>query len=220
MGDDVKQTHPTHDELVSWLDGTLLARRKKFLETHMSRGCASCQTKADAIRATLGALSEFSLAPEIPGAAARTLARIRELAAPDPVAGAGDLARRAREALERVASLVFDSWRSPAPAGARAASPSIAAVRQLIFEREDDRYTVRVTRSSSRAPYQIIGQLLMTGQPVDCVTLLLRGADGRAVTIQSEDTGEFFFEDVPPGEYTILIRHRDGDVVLPGIDLP
>jgi hypothetical protein len=216
----VKETHPTHDEIVSWLDGTLLARRRKFLETHMSRGCAPCQAKADGIRATLGALSEFSLAPAIPGAGQRALERIRELAARDPADGAAALARRARAALERVASLVFDSWRSPAPAGARAASPSVAAVRQLIYEREDDRYTLRVTRSSSRVPYQIIGQLLMTGQPVDRVALLLRGADGRAVTIRSEDTGEFFFEDVPPGEYTILIRHPDGDVVLPGIDLP
>jgi hypothetical protein len=216
----VRQTHPTHDEIVSWLDGTLLARRRKFLETHMSRGCAPCQAKADEIRATLGALREFSLAPAIPGADVRALERIRGLAAPDPLAGAADLARRARASLERLAVLVFDSWRSPAPAGARAALPSVAAVRQLIYEREDDRYTVRVTRSAPRAPYQIIGQLLMIGRPVDRVALLLRGADGRAVTIRSEDTGEFFFEDVPPGEYTILIRHPDGDVILPGIDLP
>lgn len=216
----MKETHPTHDEIVSWLDGTLLARRKKSIETHLSRGCAACEAKADAIRATLGALREFSLAPAIPGADERALERIRELAAPGPVDGAAQLARRARAALERVARLVFDSWRSPAPAGARAASPSIAAVRQLIYEREDDRYTVRVTRSSSRAPYQIIGQLLMTGQPVDGVVLLLRAATGAAATIRSEDTGEFFFSDVAPGEYTILIRHPEGDVILPGIDLP
>ena len=52
-GGPVKETHPTHDEMVSWLDGTLLARRKKSIESHMSRGCASCAEKADAIRATL-----------------------------------------------------------------------------------------------------------------------------------------------------------------------
>lgn len=204
--------HPTLDQITSLVDGTLSSREGREVKAHLASGCSRCENAAARARTTLDALREHALTPAPPVLVERALEALRARRAP-----AGALARRAATLVARIATLVLDSGRSPAPAGVR--SSAAAAVRQLVYEWDADRFTVRVQRSGSHDRYEIMGQVLLTEGVVGGLRVTLRPEKGRSQRVLSESTGEFLFANVPAGSYSILVECPGGTVSLPGIEL-
>ncbi len=202
--------HATLDEVVSFLDGTMPAREKRRLAAHIDGGCARCGALAAQIKTTLDALNEVPAVPSFADARERALREIRER-----VEGRG-LAALGKAVAARVATLLLDSLRSPAPAGARG---GVAPVRHLVFEWEGDRFTIRVALGAEPGTYRVAGQILAAGREDVEVPIHLRPARGRARRTTSRPSGEFLFEGVPPGDYSLVVGYPEGDVVLTGIDL-
>lgn len=125
------------------------------------------------------------------------------------------LAARALRAVERIASLVLDSAAQPALAGVRGGT---ASARQLVYEWNADRYALRIQRR--QAAYDIMGQILRsTGEP-SAVRVELRPEHGRARLVRSSTTGEFAFDAVSAGRYSLHVGPPEEAVTLPGVDLP
>ncbi len=209
----MKTSHLTLDTIAALLDGRLADDVRVQAEAHLAEGCAECRAHAEELGTALRALKSYSLTP-VPGAAVeRALASLRERGF-----GAA-LARKAGEALDRVAALVFDSWKTPATAGVRGSA--VAPVRQLVYEWEDDRYTLHVQRDSETDPYVIRGRVFLTEGNAGAINVHLSPATtARARKAKTDASGEFVFETVRRGRYTVRIEAPGGDVTLSGIELP
>lgn len=207
----MESRHLTLDEIAALFDGRLEGRAKKAAEAHLKTGCPQCGAEAEEIRAALRALERYDLEPLPTAVAERALAAIRGLRA------RGSLVKRAGEALERIAGLVLDSSREIAPAGVRGA---VAPVRQLVYEWEEDRFTLHIRRDDDESAYEIMGRIFSTEGDVAGVAIHLNRASGRGLTARADATGQFVFEGVRRGSYTVRIELPGGDVTLPGIELP
>lgn len=204
----MKNEHPSFDDIASYLDETVTARRRDEIGKHLNT-CTRCDKIATRVRKVLQALRTDALTPAPTGLAEKALGAIREQRVPT-------LAERADSLLSRIAALVFDSNTRPAPAGVRG---TVAPVRQLVYEWESDRFTIRVQREATGGTYEIRGQILLTEGRVDGLAVHLRPQSGRGRRTTSAITGEFAFEGVAPGAYSIRIASNGGDISLPGIEL-
>ncbi len=203
--------HLTLDEIAALLDGRLAGSDRNAAEAHLAGGCAPCRAEADEVRLALRALARYDLEPLPRAVAERALEAIRALRA------GGRLARKVGEALERVAALVFDSGAETARVGVRGA---VAPIRQLVYEWEEDRFTLHIRREPEESEYEIMGRVFSTVGEVADVEVQLKPASGRARKTRTEATGQFVFEGVRRGRYTVRIDSPGGDVTLPGIELP
>ena len=101
-----------------------------------------------------------------------------------------------------IASLIFDSFRQPALAGARGPS---AAARQLVMRAEDFDVHIKVWGEPDHR--QMLGQLLpRSGESFVRVARfhLLRNGE-RIETVAVDEMGEFQFTDVPEGDLSLQI---------------
>jgi hypothetical protein len=101
-----------------------------------------------------------------------------------------------------IATLIFDSFRQPALAGARGTA---ASARQLVMRAEEFDIHIKVWGESDHR--QILGQLLpRNGQNFLQVARfhLLRNGE-RVETTAVDELGEFLFTDVPEGDLSLQI---------------
>ncbi len=207
--------HPTADELVSFLDGTADAAVHAAVTAHLSPGCADCDAAAARVRDSLALLRRDALT-EVPAATVKAaLGRLRAARRADTVR---EVVAQVEAVAARIASLLLDSGATPALAGVRSAA--VAPVRQLVYEWDDDRYTVRISRGTTRAAYDVMGQILAADGHVEEVPVRLCPDGGAGRDAMSNATGEFSFDAVGPGRYSIVVGTAGAEVTLPGLELP
>jgi hypothetical protein len=211
----MKTEHPTLVDILSVLEGRAMSTETS---RHIAQGCTSCGDALARYRPLLRSLAADHLT-----AAPRDLKRkaLLALAAERRRRAGRAVAEKVSDVIGRIAALILDSGTAPAMAGVRGAAVtgSVAPVRHLIFESDNDRFTVRVQRSADCAAFDLMGQVLLTTGAPASVPITLRPEKGRARTAESESTGEFAFANVRPGRYALIVETMDGPVTLPGIDL-
>lgn len=130
-------------------------------------------------------------------------------------------ARRAPGLRERIAAaLTFDSFAQPAAAlGTRTAGSAGIQRRQLIFSCAVADIALNVHRRPYDEQIDLSGQIFPHGTvtPAGWGVLLI-GDNGPDVT-HTDDLGEFIFEEVSPGDYTISVETNRLTITMPMVPL-
>jgi hypothetical protein len=119
-----------------------------------------------------------------------------------------------------VAALGFDSLSRPVVAfGARAVGDASIQHRQLVFSCAVADIALNVHRRPHDEQIVLSGQIFPYGSidPAGWGVLLIgdRGPDAT----RSDDLGEFAFQDVPPGDYTLTLETQDLAITMPVVSL-
>jgi len=128
-------------------------------------------------------------------------------------------AGRLRQAKAEVASLLFDSFRSPLLAGVRSAG---SASQQLLYGVGDYRIDVRIEPQMDSEKVVLIGQVLNSADPDERLSAapvtLLKGRKILAESVTSE-FGEFQIECELQGSLRLVVLlHGRGEVSLPLVE--
>jgi anti-sigma factor RsiW len=185
---------PTHEDLTAYAAADLDPSERAAVEAHLRSGCPDCGRELAAI-AGLRRLTSPVRLEDPPTWVLERAARI-------PREGRdGSLAAL----LGRMADLVVDTLRDPLPQGARAAA---ALSRQMLYRALDYDIDVRVTPAAG-SRVRISGQVLPgPDRPLEAVAgveVLLAGAAGAVALSATNELGEFAFEPVEGGEYSLYV---------------
>jgi hypothetical protein len=199
-------TCPSTECLAGFAAGDLGAGERASVDAHLAGRCEACERE----------LARF--------------AQLRRLASPDVLedpppwvlqraasipaeAGSGTLSRF----LGTIAGLVFDSLVGPLPTGARTTATS---GRQLLYRALDYDVDLRLDHSGADG-YRVAGQVLPgVERQLDAVASVdvVLTRQGRAVAVGStNEIGEFAFESLGEGTYTIAIDVREETLLIEGI---
>jgi hypothetical protein len=195
--------------LLDWVEGRLSPQATQDIELLLVGSHAATRETVAWLRAFTSARREVTLAA--PPASTRDLLRKR-------FAGYAE-ARRQPGLLQRlVAALSFDGAQQPA-IGTRTVGSAPTAPRQLIFSCSAADIALNLHRRPHDDQIDLSGQVLPHGSltPAGWGVLLI-GAHGPDTTC-TDDLGEFSFEAVAPGEYTISLETALLAITMPMIAL-
>ena len=185
---------------------------------HVRSGCAACSRRWQLLLAFEAARAAGPF-PEVPGPLSRWARDVpRRAAQASAIEAAADTAGGAlRQWADHVGQLVYDSLR-PAPraatAGALRGGPP--AGRYLLFRAGPYEFDLSVVE-----PDSLVGQLVSADPAAPGLTdavCVLEGGD-RIRQTALEEHGDFCFEGVQPGRYTLAVEGDGVRVVLEEIDL-
>ncbi|NTU83206.1 MAG: hypothetical protein HGA45_28185 [Chloroflexales bacterium] len=184
--------------LLDWVEGRLSPQAAQGIELLLAGAEESACETARWLRAFTSVRREITLAA--PPASTRELLRQRF--------AAYAANRRASDLLKHVvATLRFDdAMRPTTPLGTRAADLPAAQPRQLIFSCAAADIALNIHRRPHDKQIDISGQIFPHGAiaPSGWGVLLI-GVAGPDATL-TDELGEFSFEEVAPGEYTINLE--------------
>jgi hypothetical protein len=199
-----------HYSLDKWVDfarNVIREDEKSKMQSHLNAGCAECSR-------------ELSMWQRLQQVAQRESAY-------EPVEGAVRTVnaifanQRSHRTLEpKVAALLFDSFRSPLPAGVRSAAES--ASRQLLYGTDNYRIDVRIEPQMDKEKAVLIGQVLNSADPDEHLSevpvTLLKGRKILTECVTSK-FGEFQMEcDLEGGFRLVVILPGQREVSLPLIE--
>jgi len=200
-----------HYSLEKWVDFARNAMgedEKIKMQSHLETGCAACSKELSIWqRLQQVARRESAYAPS--DGAVRTV----------NATFASRSAGRLRQARSEVASLLFDSFRSPLLAGVRSAG---SASQQLLYGIGDYRIDVRIEPQMDSERVVLIGQVLNSADPDERLSAapvtLLKGRRTLAESVTSE-FGEFQIECELQGSLRLVVLlHGRGEVSLPLVE--
>jgi len=203
-------TCPGFEQLLDYLDGRLDGAAAQSAATHLALGCGECAgDRSWYQQVKLVAASDDSIEPP-PWVLKRAL---RLFNAPSARMKVTALAGRA------VASLVFDSLRKPAVAGARSSG---VEGRQLLYRAEDYCIDVQVAASDqSRA--ELTGQILREGElmfeSVAGLQLDLMHNGGTILSTVTNDRGEFTIPAIAFGSYDLRVDVNEASITIVGLPI-
>ncbi|MGA9769464.1 MAG: hypothetical protein WBV94_10515 [Blastocatellia bacterium] len=189
---------PSFERLIDYLDGRLTGDADEPIRTHVAAGCYQCDRSRafyESVRAT--AASDDTIEP--PLWVFKRALRIFDRSQDHRAIGyrVGRL----------IASLVFDSLRAAAFAGARSTA---AENHQLLYRAEDYSIDLQITPGSQNRA-DVTGQLLREGdltfESVAGLALALTGDGRRAHSTATNERGEFTINAVDCGYYDLQIAN-------------
>jgi hypothetical protein len=112
------------------------------------------------------------------------------------------------------AALKFDSLRRPAAIGVRAGAPQ--SERQLVYSTDYADIALTIQSPASAGRFSLFGQILPTIVELDSAYSieLLEGGQELDFAVATE-VGDFVFEVIPHGEYELVIRSDQYEIVIP-----
>ena len=189
-----------HYSLEKWIDfaRNVIGEDERIeMQSHLQAGCADCSKELSMwqrFHQVAGRESVFSP----PAGAVRTV----------NAAFANRSVGRARQANSQVASLLFDSFRSPLLAGVRSSESSS---QQLLYGAGDYRIDVRIEPQIDSEKVVLIGQVLNSADPDERMSELpvnlLKGSKLLAESITTE-FGEFQIECQLEGSLRLVVLLR------------
>ena len=197
---------PSFETLIDFADSKLDLAAATSIQSHIGGGCTSCDATLDWFRGFSTAASTDLVEPPVwltRKAVALFAQRQKE----------GIVAKVSR----LVASLVFDSLRSPVPRGARSAA---AHARQMLFRALDYDIDVRVAPAGSGL-VRISGQVLPgPDRPLDAAAGLevaLLGPEAPPALASTNELGEFDLGPHEEGEYTLCVEAAEERLLVDGL---
>ena len=177
--------HLGEETAVDYLEGRLPEDLQQLWAAHLEE-CQKCRESVNQWKEILDNLKPSSLTAAPPEALARAIEIFPSAAEPLKT---GAMA----------AKLVFDSLLNPAFAGVRGNSNA----RQVLLRTENLDIDLHITEMSGRTT--VWGQLLprMDNGTIGRVQVTLLSDGERVQSVRTSESGEFRFEDVPPGELSI-----------------
>jgi hypothetical protein len=175
-----------HFSLEQWIDfarNVIAPRERAEMESHLSQGCQQCSTTLKLWqRLYEGGKREAAYAP--PDSVVGTVKGTFSIYGPRKVGRAG----------RAIASLLFDSARTPLVAGVRSAATT---ERQLLYGVSKYRIDVRIEPQHDSDKIALVGQILNSAAPGESIGAVpVRLCRGRQVLVESRTSpfGEFDLE--------------------------
>ena len=190
-----------HYSLETWVDfarNVIREDQKLEMQSHLETGCTECSKELAMWQRLQQVASRESAYTPSDGA-------VRTVNASFINRSTGELSRRKSQ----VASLMFDSFRSPLLAGVRSAG---SASQQLLYGAGDYRIDVRIEPQMDSEKVVLIGQVLNSANPEERLSaapvLLLKGQKILAESVTSE-FGEFQLECELQGGIQLVVTLSD-----------
>jgi len=201
-----------HYSLDKWVDfarDVMREDEKAEMRSHLRTGCAECSRELSMWQ-RLHQVAQRESGYEPVEGAVRTVNAIF----------ANQRKHRTREAKSGVAALLFDSFRSPLPAGVRSAAGNPS--RQLLFGTGNYRIDIRIEPQMDKEKAVLIGQVLNSADPDEHLSevpvTLLKGRKILAECVTSK-FGEFQMDcDLEGGFRLMVILPGQREVSLPLIE--
>ncbi|NJM39495.1 MAG: hypothetical protein HC853_01340 [Anaerolineae bacterium] len=118
-----------------------------------------------------------------------------------------------------LATLTFDSRWQVATAGVRALN-GLSDQRQVVFSTDAAEVIISIHPSRDGDKLEMLGQV-MSAEPSDTEKFLVQllQNDVEFQNTQADPLGEFVFEKVPPGSYSLIVRTKHLEIQTPPVDL-
>ena len=193
-----------HLQDTAWADyvrGVTSETQTAAMTAHLAAGCHRCERTARALAAMvrLGIADTRQVPPEYVVHAARAIFALRR---PDRV-----------QVLPRLlGALVFDSFRSPVPAGVRSGQPMS---RQILYEAGPYSIDLRLDHQRGSRRVWLTGQIA-TAEPshrIDRIAVSLTAGDRVAAEAHTNSAGEFQLEYEPHQQLQLRIDVRPDEQI-------
>jgi Putative zinc-finger len=195
--------HVNAEKLMEYMDGQLTEEAKAMIDGHLSH-CSDClQTRNELHQFVIWLQTDSSYEPP-----AETLEWGVSLFQPmlQPKESAGGKIRKI------VASLVFDTFDEPAPAGVRRVG---APPRQLLFRAGDVDVDVKIEAVETNDRISLVGQVLSnTEKFFDNTPVKLESHGLVRYKTMTNFVGEFVFDEVPKDTYHLSVDLPEGQITL------
>ncbi len=200
---------PDIDHLTAFAQGLLGTDEASQVERHLEL-CAECRGKLSELSSLSEALSEALFSDEPPALGSELFDRVKGLIPPMM-----EVARVARklipDAVRTAAELIAPPF---GPVVARgAASPEA----QSLYRAGDVEVAISVKKLGRRKRWAIFGDIFGDGK-VSSVELVRSDSDEVMAEAGLNEEGEFHFEDVAPGRYSVVLRVGEKLFEIGGID--
>lgn len=209
---------PTTEELLNWIEGRAAAADAARIEAQLAAGDQALQQEVNWLRTFTGLREHLHFAA--PPATVRQELENRFAAYAERKAQSAKPAADPQPGfLQRlVAALTFDSAAQLGVAGVRTAQ--IASARQLIYASNLAEIALNVGEAGPTGAFTILGQILPIPQVVSqgFVVQLFQNAEEVALAT-TDELGEFTFEGVQPGTYSIMLTYEETSILLTPIAL-
>ncbi len=200
-----------HYSLQKWVDfvrNVVRENEKAEMRSHLESGCAACLREVNMWK-RLQQVAQRGCAYEPSDGAVRAV----------NATFANQRTARSRNLKSELATLLFDSFRSPLLAGVRSSG---SAARQLLYSANDYRIDVRIEPQTDSEKVVLIGQVLNAADPNERLSRVpVALLKGRRVLSESETTlfGEFQMECALDGGFRLVVTLPGGrEVSLPLIE--
>jgi hypothetical protein len=200
--------HFSQEEWADFARNVIGKDEKRTMQSHLESGCGKC-SRALALWQRVSTAARREQAFQPPETAIRTVKGMYAIHRP----------RLAPEGKRSVVQLLFDSWRSPLPAGVRSVA---TATRQLLYGVGDYRVDVRIEPQLDSEKVSIVGQVLNStdpGKALEAIPVVL--LKGRKVIAGSMTNrfGEFHFDCDLVGGFRLRVElSGDAGLSVPLVD--
>lgn len=204
-----------HYSMEQWVDfarGVIGERERAAMQSHLENGCRAC-SESRRLWERVHTLSRHEQAHEPPKSVVRALRATFALHGP----------RKVRRGTPAVASLLFDSLRSPLAEGVRSGA---SVARQLLYGVGNYRIDLRMEPQPSSDRLTLVGQVLNSADPgVQIGASLVRLVRGRKIVAESTTNrfGEFRLESDTQARFQLRLQLPAEELRLaiePSIELP
>lgn len=178
-----------HFDIGEWADfvrGVAKPAHRASMEAHLSSGCRACRSTVDLLRQIV-AITAAEAQYQPPASAVRCAKAILALQRPEKM-------RRLPRLLTR---LVYDTFREPLPAGARAQRQ---ITQQALYEAGDFSLDLMVEHERGAAEFSLVGQIAHRKEPtkpVAGVPVFLMASGKTVARTVSNQFGEFHMDCQP-----------------------
>lgn len=203
-------TCPGFQQLLDYHDGRLDRAAADAISAHLASGCSQCEAdRAWYQQVELVAATDDSIEPP-------SWVLKRALRVFDTQPARTGIAERVGRV---IASLVFDSLRQPAVAGARSSGVDD---RQLLYRAEDYSIDVQVAPADQRTA-ELTGQILREGElmfeSVAGLQLDLIDDGGKILSAVTNERGEFAIPGVDFGSYDLQVDVKEASITIVGLPI-
>jgi hypothetical protein len=203
-------TCPGFEELIDYVDGQLASASLDAVRSHLVTGCGRCEGDRDWYQQLkVVAATDDTIEPP-PWVLKRSLRIFDAVRSRTSFAG---LTSRL------IASLVFDSLRRPAPAGARSTA---VEGRQMLYQAETYSIDLQVAVLDPSCA-ELTGQILREGElmfeSVSGLQLDLIHDGETVVSTVTNDRGEFRVTTIDMGSYDLRVDTSDASITIVGLPI-
>lgn len=190
--------------LAHYLGKTLAEDQQRNVEAHLNT-CKHCQQQLNVLRQTHISSSDSGLTAPPADIVRRAQAAFRRQR------------NRAKDLVQQVAELHFDSWQNVA-AGMRGALHE----RQLLYSAGQFDLDMQVTQAEDESALVVRGQVLCVGAEsaqLDGIELRLMCTNVAERRVITDEFGRFSISDLPEGVYSLQLISDTQDVLVEAIEI-
>ena len=195
--------HVNAEKLMEYRDGQLTEESKAMIDSHLSH-CADCSKMNQELQEFMISIESDSLFEPPADTLRWGMNLFQPMLQPKESVGA-----RVRKI---VASLVFDTYDEPAPAGVRRVG---APPRQLLFRAGDVDVDVKIESMETNDRISLVGQVLSNNEKFfDNTPVKLESHGMVRYKTMTNFVGEFVFDEVPKDTYHLSVDLPEGQITL------